>query len=156
LPSSALLLGFFTFVLSFVSAGALAWRLVALWLLAQESVWWSIFVAAWGLLLISSIDNFLRPYPLGRTSELPMVLGFFGFIGGIPAFGFVALFLGPTLLAVGYNLFLEWRAAEIEERKHPAQSPSNFSKDTEVGQSDRSSTEGGRRAQSVVDRDLQD
>lgn len=78
---------------------------------------------AWGLLLISSIDNFLRPYLLGKTSDLPMVLGFFGFIGGILAFGFVGLFLGPTLLAVGYNLFLEWRAAEVEERNNPVQVP---------------------------------
>jgi predicted PurR-regulated permease PerM len=105
------------------SAGALVWGLVALWLLAQGDVWWGIFVVAWGLLLVSSIDNFLRPYILGKTSELPMVLGFFGFIGGILAFGFVDLFLGPTLLAVGYSLFLEWRAAEVEEHRHPT-SPS--------------------------------
>jgi predicted PurR-regulated permease PerM len=117
------LLGFLTFVLSFVSAGALVWGLVALWLLGQGNFWWGIFVVTWGLLLISSIDNFLRPYILGKTSNLPMVLGFFGFIGGILAFGFVGLFLGPTLLAVGYNLFLEWRAAEAEERRHPTQAP---------------------------------
>ena len=120
----ALLLGFLTFVLSFVSAGALVWGLVALWLLAQGDVWWGIFVVAWGLLLVSSIDNFLRPYLLGKTSDLPMVLGFFGFIGGILAFGFIGLFLGPTLLAVGYSLFLEWRAAEVEERRHPTPPPS--------------------------------
>jgi predicted PurR-regulated permease PerM len=113
----ALLLGFLTFVLSFVSAGALVWGLVALWLFAQGNVWWGIFVVAWGFLLVSSIDNFVRPYLLGRTSDLPMILGFFGFIGGILAFGFIGLFLGPTLLAVGYSLFVEWRAAEIEERR---------------------------------------
>jgi predicted PurR-regulated permease PerM len=118
-----LLLGFLTFVLSFMSAGALVWVMVALWLLAQGDVGWGIFIIAWGLLLVSSIDNFLRPYLLGKTSDLPMVLGFFGFIGGILAFGFIGLFLGPTLLAVGYNLFLEWRAAEIEERKHSTQTP---------------------------------
>lgn len=118
-----LLLGFLTFVLSFVSAGALVWGLVALWLLVQGNVGWGIFVVAWGALLVSSVDNFLRPYLLGKTSDLPMVLGFFGFIGGILAFGFVGLFLGPTLLAVGYNLFLEWRTAEIEERRHPTPAP---------------------------------
>jgi predicted PurR-regulated permease PerM len=152
----ALLLGFLTFVLSFVSAGALVWGLVALWLLTQGSVWWGIFVVAWGLLLVSSIDNFLRPYLLGKTSDLPMVLGFFGFIGGILAFGFVGLFLGPTLLAVGYNLFLEWRAAEVEERRHPTQPPSICPMGADVGQVDRSSAEGERQAQSTVDRGLQD
>ncbi|MEQ8827431.1 MAG: AI-2E family transporter [Parvibaculum sp.] len=110
-----LLLGFLTFALSFVSAGALVWGPVAVWLFVQGEVLWGIFILAWGLLIVSSIDNFIRPYLLGKTSNLPMVLGFFGFIGGILAFGFVGLFLGPTLLAVGYNLFLEWRAAEREE-----------------------------------------
>ena len=152
----ALLLGFLTFVLSFVSAGALVWGLVALWLLVQGNVWWGIFVVAWGFLLVSSIDNFLRPYLLGKTSDLPMVLGFFGFIGGILAFGFVGLFLGPTLLAVGYNLFLEWRAAEVEERRHPTQTPSICPMGADVGQLDRSSAKGEQRAQSIVDRGSQD
>jgi len=152
----ALFLGFLTFVLSFVSAGALVWGLVALWLLAQGNVWWGLFVVAWGFLLVSSIDNFLRPYLLGKTSDLPMVLGFFGFIGGILAFGFVGLFLGPTLLAVGYNLFLEWRAAEVEERRHPTQTPPICPMGADVGQVNRSSAEGERRAQPIVDRGLQD
>ena len=33
-----------------------------------------------------------------------MVLGLFGFLGGVLAFGFIGVFLGPTLLAVGYSL----------------------------------------------------
>lgn len=122
----AVLLGFFTFVLSFVPVGApLVWGPVALWLLVQGAVWWGIFVAAWGLLLVSSIDNVLRPYLLDKTTNLPVVLGLFGFIGGILAFGFIGLFLGPTLLAVGYSLFLEWRAAEVEERRRPTPAPSD-------------------------------
>lgn len=151
-----LLLGFLTFVLSFVSAGALVWSLVALWLFVQGDVWWGVFIVAWGLLIISSIDNFLRPYILGKTSELPMVLGFFGFIGGILAFGFVGLFLGPTLLAVGYSLFLEWRAAEVEERRHPTNPPPIHPKGADGRQSNRSSTNGDERTGSFIDRGLQD
>ena len=84
-------------------------------ILVQGVVWRGIFVAAWGLLFVSSIDNVLRPYLLGKTSNLPVVLAFFGFIG---------VFLGPTLLAVGYALFLKWNAAEVEERKYPTPTPS--------------------------------
>jgi predicted PurR-regulated permease PerM len=67
----ALLLGFLTFVLSFVPAGPpLVWGLVALWLLVQGAVWWGIFVVVWGLLLVSSIDNVLRPISLlGPTAR---------------------------------------------------------------------------------------
>ena len=120
----ALLLGFVTFVLSFVPGGPpLVWGSVALWLLFQGAVWWGIFVAAWGLLLVSSIDNVLRPYLLAQSNSLPVVLGLFGFVGGILAFGFIGVFLGPTLLAVGYSLFLEWHAAEVEERSHSTPAP---------------------------------
>ena len=119
-----LLLGFLTFVLSFVPAGPpLVWGPVALWLLLQGQVSWGIFVAVWGVLLVSSIDNVLRPYLLGKSNNLPVVLGLFGFVGGILAFGFIGVFLGPTLLAVGYSLFLEWHAAEVEERRHPTPAP---------------------------------
>jgi predicted PurR-regulated permease PerM len=122
----ALLLGFFTFVLSFVPVGPpLVWGSVALWLFVQGAVWWGIFVVAWGLLLVSSIDNVLRPYLLGKTNNLPVVLGLFGFLGGVLAFGFIGVFLGPTLLAVGYALFLEWNAAEVAERRHPTPPPSD-------------------------------
>ena len=120
----ALLLGFVTFVLSFVPGGPpLVWGSVALWLLSQGAFWWSIFTAAWGLLLVSSIDNFLRPYLLAQSNSLPLVLGLFGFVGGILAFGFIGMFLGPTLLAVGYSLFLEWQATEVEERSHSTPAP---------------------------------
>ncbi|MBB4276268.1 AI-2E family transporter [Rhizobium mongolense] len=126
--SQSLLLGGLTFLLSFVPAGPpFVWGPVALWLLMQGSVWWGIFIAAWGLLLVSSIDNFLRPYLLSQNINLPVLLGLFGLVGGVLAFGFIGLFLGPTLLAVAYNLFREWVAAELEERKQSA--PSSLAAD---------------------------
>jgi predicted PurR-regulated permease PerM len=122
----ALLLGFLTFVLSFVPAGPpLVWGSVALWLFFQEAVWRGIFVAAWGLLLVSSIDNVLRPYLLAQSNSLPVVLGLFGFVGGLLAFGFIGVFLGPTLLALGYSLFLEWHASEVEERGQSTPDPND-------------------------------
>ncbi|MEQ1956273.1 AI-2E family transporter [Mesorhizobium yinganensis] len=114
----ALLLGFITFLLSFVPAAPpLVWGSVAVWLFFQGEVGWSIFVAGWGLLLVSSIDNLLRPYLLTQANSLPVLLSFFGFLGGILAFGFIGVFLGPVLLAVGYSLFLEWQATDSQERQ---------------------------------------
>lgn len=111
----ALLLGFLTFVLSFLPAGPpLIWAGVAFWLISRGEFWWGMFVVAWGALLISTIDNVLRPYLLSKSNNLPVVLGLFGFIGGILAFGFIGIFVGPALLAVGYSLFLEWAKASDE------------------------------------------
>ena len=42
--------------------------------------------------------------------DLHFLLIMLGLIGGMIAFGFLGIFLGPTLLAVGYTLFSEWRA----------------------------------------------
>lgn len=112
----ALLLGFLTFVLSFLPVGPpLVWGGVALWLFFQGYFWWGMFMVAWGALLVSTIDNVLRPYLLAQSNDLPVVLGLFGFIGGILAFGFIGIFVGPALLAVGYSLFLEWANAREEE-----------------------------------------
>lgn len=116
----ALLLGFLTFLLSFAPAGPpLVWGGVALWLIFQGEVWWGIFVAVWGALLVSTIDNIIRPYILSRSSNLPVVLGLFGFLGGILAFGVIGIFVGPVLLAVGYSLFLEWSTADEDATDPP-------------------------------------
>ncbi len=119
----ALLLGFLTFILSFVPlAPPLVWGSVTFWLFFQGEVGWGFFVGAWGLLLISSIDNVLKPYLLAQANSLPVLLSFFGLVGGILAFGFIGIFLGPVLLAVGYSLFLEWHAGENEKLVSPPDS----------------------------------
>jgi predicted PurR-regulated permease PerM len=64
----------------------------------------------WGFFLISSVDNIVKPILISRTSNLPFILGLFGVMGGVLAFGFVGIFIGPILLAVGYSLIKEWVA----------------------------------------------
>jgi predicted PurR-regulated permease PerM len=118
------LLSFLTFVLSFAPIGPpLVWGAVALWFFTQNAIGWGVFIVLWGFLLISSIDNILKPYLIGKTSDLPILLSFFGLFGGVLAFGLIGIFLGPTLLAVGYSLIVEWTTAEIEERRHPTLAP---------------------------------
>ena len=125
----ALLFGFLTFVLSFVpGAPPLVWGSVALWLLVQGAVWRGIFVAAWGLLLVSSIDNVLRPYLLGKTlSNLPVVLRLLrGSSAASSASGSSACFWRSTLLAVGYALFLGVeRGRGGGAQRHPTPAPSD-------------------------------
>jgi predicted PurR-regulated permease PerM len=61
----------------------------------------------WGL-GVSTVDNFVKPWLISQGSNLPFLLIFFGVIGGAVAFGFIGVFLGPTLLAVGFRLIKEW------------------------------------------------
>jgi predicted PurR-regulated permease PerM len=119
----ALLLGFVTFVVSLIPMGPpLVWLPAVLWLLGQGSMGWAIFMGAWGLLVVSSVDNFLKPYLISRGSSLPFVLVFLGAVGGILTFGFIGLFLGPTLLAIGYSLLNEWTASAVATGTPPVSS----------------------------------
>ena len=58
------------------------------------------FLLIWGVVVVSSIDNVLRPWVVaGRVELHPMVLLFF-ILGGVEAFGFIGLFLGPVVASV--------------------------------------------------------
>ena len=105
----ALLLGVATFVLSLVPVGPpLIWGGAAAWLFYQGDTGWGIFMVLWGLLIVSSVDNVLKPILISRGSSLPFLLVMLGVMGGVLAFGFVGIFIGPTLLAVGFNLGSKW------------------------------------------------
>ena len=88
----------------------LVWGGATVWLLYQGSVGWAIFMVLWGLFAISSIDNFVKPYLISRSSSLPILLIVFGVFGGIVAFGFIGIFIGPPVLAVGLTLVQLWTA----------------------------------------------
>jgi len=98
-----------TFLLSMVPVGPpLVWGGAAIWLFAQGSVGWGLFMVAWGLFAISSIDNFIKPYLISRASSLPLLLILLGVFGGIVAYGFIGIFIGPPMLAIGLTLMQLW------------------------------------------------
>jgi predicted PurR-regulated permease PerM len=56
------------------------------------------------------IDNVIRPILIRKGADLPLLLILVGVIGGLMAFGLIGLFLGPTILGVGYALLRAWVA----------------------------------------------
>lgn len=62
--------------------------------------------------LISSVDNVVKPLLISRSSNMPFILILFGVMGGVLTFGFVGVFIGPTLLAVGFSLIQEWTSQD--------------------------------------------
>ena len=104
-----LLLGLVTFVVSIIPAGPpLVWIPASLWLLNEGQTGWAVFMAVWGVLLISGVDNVVRPWLISQGAALPFLLVLLGVVGGLLTFGFIGVFLGPTLLAVGYAMLREW------------------------------------------------
>ncbi len=109
---AAPLLGLVTFFLSPVPIGPpLVWIPAGLLLINQGSTGWGIFLLLWGFFVVSSVDNVLKPLLISRGSDLPFVLVLLGVLGGAIAFGFIGVFLGPVLLAVGFALLKEWAAS---------------------------------------------
>ena len=58
--------------------------------------------------IVGVIDNVLKPILLGRGVAMPIVVVFLGAIGGFVTMGIIGLFVGATVLSVGYKLFLAW------------------------------------------------
>lgn len=105
----AMLLAALTFVLSLIPMGpVLIWGGAAAWLYAQDQTGWAIFMVIYGAAVISSVDNFIKPILMSRAGNLSMLLVVLGVFGGAIAFGFIGLFVGPALLAVGWNVTKKW------------------------------------------------
>ena len=110
---SAVLLGFATFFLSMIPVGPpLIWGSAAAWLYSQGQTGWAIFLVLYGLFVISSIDNFLKPILMARGAGISILLIALGVIGGVLVFGFIGIFLGPVLLALGHMLLGRWTREE--------------------------------------------
>lgn len=112
----ALFLGVLTSMLSFIPMGPpMVWLPSAIWLFSSGQIGWGLFMSLWGFFVISTVDNVIRPYFISLGSALPLLLVFLGLLGGIAAFGLLGVFIGPTLLAVGYTLIREWSHSDALE-----------------------------------------
>ena len=109
----ALILGILTFGFSLIMVPPLIWGPAVAWLFWQGEVGMGIFLLVWGFFVISGVDNILKPYLISRGGNLPLIVVLLGVFGGILAFGFMGLFLGPTLLAVAYSLLSDWVGAPL-------------------------------------------
>jgi predicted PurR-regulated permease PerM len=100
-----------TFFLSILPIGPpMIWGGASLWLFYEGQVGWAFFMVLYGVFAISTIDNVVKPYLISRHSNLPLLLTVLGVLGGVVAFGFIGLFIGPPVLAVGFAVVQLWIA----------------------------------------------
>jgi predicted PurR-regulated permease PerM len=99
---SPLLWGVVMFFLSMIPmAGAfLVWVPAALYLGLTGHYIKAAVLVGWGMLVISSIDNFLSPRLVGQRASLHELLIFFAVLGGLQVFGVLGLVLGPVVVAI--------------------------------------------------------
>jgi predicted PurR-regulated permease PerM len=104
-----ILLSLITMFFALVPFGTpLAWGAVSLWLLAGGHGWAGFSLALWGSLVVSWVDNIVRPLVISGATRIPFLLVFFGVLGGLAHFGLIGLFLGPVVLAIALAVWREW------------------------------------------------
>jgi predicted PurR-regulated permease PerM len=69
--------------------------------------------------IVTGIDNVIRPFLIKRGADLPLLLIFAGVIGGMFGFGIIGIFIGPVILAVSYTLLLDWMASGDTSPREP-------------------------------------
>lgn len=103
------LLGAVTAVIALIPFGPpLVWGPIGLWLLLTGQTLAGIGLLLWGVLVVSWVDNLVRPLVISSTTRIPFLLVMFGVLGGIAAFGLVGLFLGPVIIAMLLAVWREW------------------------------------------------
>lgn len=79
---------------------AIIWVPAGIIMLVLGHIWEGILILAVGILLISTVDNLLRPVLIGRDVEMHPLLIFLSTIGGISLFGFSGFVIGPVVTAL--------------------------------------------------------
>ena len=111
------LLAAVTALIALVPFGApMIWGSLSIWLLVTGHLLQGAGLVLWGALLVSWVDNIIRPLVISNATRMPFLLVVFGVLGGVLAFGLVGLFIGPVLLAVSLALWREW----LEQHQSPA------------------------------------
>ena len=118
-----------TFFLSLLPGGPLlVWGGAAVWLYLEQSYGSMIFMLCWGVLVVSSVDNFLKPLIMSKGTDLSLLLVTLGVFGGALAFGFIGLFLGPVILGLVSTLLDIWLEQDIVENDKPPSENSTLKK----------------------------
>lgn len=107
-----------TALIALVPFGApVIWGALSVWMLITGHIWQGIGLLLWGAVVVSWVDNIVRPLVISSATRMPFLLVVFGVLGGVLAFGLVGLFIGPVLLAVSLAIWREW----LEQHQQPAE-----------------------------------
>ena len=105
-----------TFIFALIPFGPpVAYSAVSLWLFSQGQTIEAIGVMVWGVCVVSTADNVIRPLVISGATQIPFLLIMFGVLGGLASFGMVGLFVGPVILAVLLAIWREWLHEQVHE-----------------------------------------
>ncbi len=111
-----ILFGALTALLALIPMGAtLVWFPIGIMMTLTDQLLPGLGLLLWGFLVVSTVDNVIRPLVISGASRVPFLVVLFGVLGGLSAFGVVGLFLGPVILAVLLSVWQAWLKQQQEE-----------------------------------------
>ena len=118
----ALLWGVMTAILSFLPlvGGALVWAPISIWLAVTGHLGKGIVLALVGLVILGNVDNVVRPLLLSGKSKLNTLFLIVSLMGGVSAFGFIGIVLGPLVAVLATAIIESYFARPLEELTAPA------------------------------------
>lgn len=100
-----------TFLSAFlpVMGASLVWGAFVIYLLALQQYGRAILLFLLGTFVISLVDNVLKPLFIGEKTKLPYMVLFLGILGGLSLYGFIGIFLAPTMISLFFALIKIYR-----------------------------------------------
>ncbi len=98
--------GFLTFLSAMipVTGAATIWVPFVIYLFSIHETGKAVALLLVGTFIISLLDNILKPLLIGEKTKLPILLLFFGILGGLKLYGLTGIFMGPVILALAFAL----------------------------------------------------
>jgi P-type Ca2+ transporter type 2C len=117
-----LLFGVITVILGLIPFGPpILYIPMAIYLYSINTAWYLVIgLLIWSIGIVSTADNIFRPLFISRSTKMPVLLAFFGGLGGIAAFGMIGLFVGPVLLALLQTIWSQQVLLSNSEKDHPS------------------------------------
>ncbi len=87
----------------------LVWGPGAIYLFYVGNIKGAIILAVWGIMIVSTVDNFIRPVFISGGGKVHVLMVFIGVVGGLATWGFLGLFLGPLIISLFIFLLDSYR-----------------------------------------------
>jgi predicted PurR-regulated permease PerM len=123
---SPLVFGVITAAASLLPVGgtALVWAPGAIVLAVQGRWGWAVGLAIYGIVIVGMVDNLIKPRLISGKAQIETLPVFFGVLGGLAAFGFIGMFLGPIVIALALAI-LRFAEEDADEHAKPAAKPAS-------------------------------
>ncbi len=106
-----------------VGGTALIWGPVVLYLLTVGSTGKALMMLAWGVGVVSTVDQILRPWLIGQDIQMPALFLVFSILGGLALYGLIGLFVGPILMSILMTVISIYREEYQQAETAPPADP---------------------------------